>query len=214
MRLTKNVLLTFPHGRNDYETGEKIMRKKYLLTAILTTTFGLAVLMGCGSRGDKKVYFGNLANFAQLESPFKVEMKAENLIVEPAIMGVKEGSGHFHIIVDGPLSPPGSPIAKNETHIHYGQGESETILDLPVGPHTLVLQFAKGDHIPYDPALVQLINITVTKRNTVDTTALQSVNPADTSDAFPDDSLKAPSPDTTHPVSKPDTSMKAAPKTK
>ncbi len=150
------------------------MRKKLFLTTILTSAFALTVLLGCLGRGDKKVYFGNLANFAQLESPFKVEMKAENLIVEPAIMGIKDGSGHFHIIVDGPLSPPGSPIVKNETHIHYGQGESETVLDLPVGPHTLVLQFAKGDHIPYDPALVQLINITVTKQNTIDTTAPES----------------------------------------
>ena len=150
----------------------------------------LMVFTGCNKMGDKKVYFGNLENHSQVESPFKVEMKAQNLIVEPAIMGIREGAGHFHIIIDGPLSPPGTPIAKNETHIHYGNGESETILDLPVGEHTLGLQFSKGDHIPYEPPLVQLITIMVTKQNKVDSTLM---NPVDSSQVPPAaiDSLKS-----------------------
>lgn len=151
--------------------AKKISPQFKSIAKILTLGLGLTfIFSACGKRGDRKVYFGNLENYAQVESPFKVQMKAENLIVEPAIMGIREGAGHFHIIVDGPLSPPGAPIAKNESHIHYGNGESETTLDLPVGEHTLVLQFSKGDHIPYDPPLVQLINITVTKQNKADST--------------------------------------------
>jgi hypothetical protein len=127
-------------------------------------------LMACGGGGSKRVYFGNLEDGSNVESPFKVEMKAENLIVEPATMGVNDGHGHFHIIVDASLASPAEPMAKDEKHIHYGNGQMETTLDLPVGQHTLILQFAKGDHVPYDPPIYQQIQVNVTKQNAVDST--------------------------------------------
>ncbi len=168
----------------DFQGGilQKAKKLKATTWSWGVSALALGVLIGCNRMGDKKVYFGNLENHAQVESPFKVEMKAENLIVEPAIMGIREGAGHFHIIVDGPLSPPGSPIAKNSTHIHYGNGESTTVLDLPVGEHTLGLQFAKGDHVAYDPPLIQLITIMVTKQNNADSTLMK---PADSSGVMP-----------------------------
>lgn len=132
------------------------------------------ILIGCGDSSNKRVYFGNLEDGSNVESPFRVEMKAENLIVEPAAMGVNEGRGHFHILIDAPIAPTQVPIPADGKHIHYGQGQTETVLDLPVGQHTLVLQFATGDHIPYDPQIFQQIQINVTKQNpkpVVDTTA-------------------------------------------
>ncbi len=92
-------------------------------------------------------------------------MKAENLIVEPATMGVNQGHGHFHIIINAPLAGPADPMPKDEKHIHYGNGETETVLDLPVGQHTLILQFATGDHVPYDPPVYQQVQVNVTKQN-------------------------------------------------
>lgn len=146
---------------------------------------GLAVLsIGCSEKSHKRVYFGNLESGTNVESPFRVEMKAENLIVEPATLGVNEGHGHFHILVNSPLTPTGAPIPKDEKHIHYGKGEIETILDLPVGQHTLVLQFATGDHVPYDPQVFQQIQINVTKQN--------PPVPVDTAAAASPDSTQAP----------------------
>ena len=130
---------------------------------------GMGLISGCGGGGGKKVYFGNLEDGASVESPFKVAMKAENLIVEPATLGVNDGHGHFHILVDAQLAGPSGPMPKDEKHIHYGDGQIEAVLDLPVGPHTLILQFAKGDHVPYDPPVYQQVNVTVTKQNAVDT---------------------------------------------
>jgi len=143
------------------------MKKSQISTAsLLYAVLSLAFLFGnaCTGGSQKKVYFGNLQEGAQVESPFKVEMKAENLVVEPATAGVTEGRGHFHIIVDAPLASPSEPMAKDEKHIHYGQGESEALLDLAPGPHSLILQFAKGDHVPYDPLVYQQVQITVTGR--------------------------------------------------
>lgn len=154
---------------------------------------GLAILfIGCGDGSNKRVYFGNLEDGSNVESPFRVVMKTENLIVEPASLGVNEGHGHFHIIVDAPLAGSSQPIPKDETHIHYGQGETEAVLDLPVGQHTLILQFAKGDHVPYDPQVFQQVQINVTRQNpplAPDTTASQDSSLLDSGSPAPQDSM-------------------------
>lgn len=147
------------------------MLSKHLSFGILGWVGSVLILAGCGGKGGKRVYFGNLEDGASVESPLKVQMKAENLIVEPASLGVNEGHGHFHILVDASLAPSSEPIPKDAQHIHYGNGQSEAVLDLPEGKHTLILQFAKGDHVPYDPPLYQQVQVTVTKRNTPDTTS-------------------------------------------
>lgn len=154
------------------------MPKISIKPAILFLLAGSTVLLtACGGGSSKRVYFGNLEDGSNVESPFKVDMKAENLIVEPATMGVNEGHGHFHIIIDAPLSGPSDPMPKDEKHIHYGNGETEAVLDLPVGQHTLILQFATGDHVPYDPPVYQQVQVNVTKQNSADTTAI--AKPAD-----------------------------------
>jgi len=147
------------------------MRTKGLRLKTLGCWGAFLIVTACENGGGKKVYFGNLENGSNVESPFKVQMKAENLIVEPASMGVNQGHGHFHILVDEPLASPAAPIPKDGKHIHYGNGQTETTLDLPVGQHTLVLEFAKGDHVPYDPPIYQQIVVNVTKRNVADTAA-------------------------------------------
>ena len=113
----------------------------------------------------RRVYFGNLKNNQRLKSPFKVVMKAENLIVEPATNGVRDGYGHHHIIIDSPFPPLDIAIPKDEKNLHFGNGETETILNLPVGKHKLLLLFAKGDHIPYvGSAYYQEVTIEVTEQ--------------------------------------------------
>ena len=154
-------------------------------------------LFACGGGGGKKVYFGNLEDGSNVESPFKVDMKAENLIVEPATMGVNEGHGHFHIIVDASLASPAEPMSKDAKHIHYGDGQTSTTLDLPVGQHTLILQFAKGDHVPYDPPVYQQIQVNVTKQNVVDTVqAVPAAAPDSAAAKTPADSAKTAPADT------------------
>jgi hypothetical protein len=125
----------------------------------------LSMFAACNKTPPRWVSFKYLTDGAEVESPFTVHMQAENLVVEPATSGVTDGHGHFHIIVNSPMPPPTGPIPVDPQHIHYGQGQTEATLDLPEGEHTLLLQFAKGDHVPYDPQIVQQMRVTVTKRN-------------------------------------------------
>ncbi|MCA9533056.1 MAG: DUF4399 domain-containing protein [Myxococcales bacterium] len=93
-----------------------------------------------------------------------VEMGAEQLRVMPA-GELADGAGHHHIIIDGDPVPRGEAVPANESHIHYGRGQTEADLQLSAGPHTLRLQFADGAHRSYGSALSTLIHVNVAPTN-------------------------------------------------
>ena len=107
-----------------------------------------------------RVYFANLEDGAVISSPAYVEFGLEGIGLEPAGV-VKEGYGHHHILINDDFTPMGTAVPADDTHIHYGGGQSGDTLDLPAGNHTLVLQFADGMHRSYGEALSAKINVTV-----------------------------------------------------
>jgi hypothetical protein len=55
----------------------------------------------------------------------------------------------------------GTVVPKDDTHLHYGQAQTEAQLMLTPGPHTLTMQFADGAHMSYGPQMSASIKITV-----------------------------------------------------
>ena len=109
-----------------------------------------------------KVMFVAPADGATIKGPVKVQMGVEGLTVKPA--GTMEANtGHHHIIVDGKGVEKGTAVPADDTHIHFGKGQTETELTLAPGKHTLTLQFADGAHRSYGPALSTTITVTVTE---------------------------------------------------
>ena len=110
-----------------------------------------------------KVYFGNLKDGQSVTSPVKVEFAVANLSVDSAGM-VKAGSGHHHLLVDaGDSTAMGLMVAKDSTHLHFGNAQKETTLKLKPGKHRLALQFADGMHRSYGGRLANAITIEVKK---------------------------------------------------
>jgi hypothetical protein len=89
-----------------------------------------------------------------------VKMGAENVRVEAAGTQV-QGAGHHHLIVDGTFVALGAVVPKDDTHVHYGQGQTEATVMLAPGPHKLTLQLADGAHVSYGPQLSADIQIKV-----------------------------------------------------
>ena len=75
----------------------------------------------------------------------------------------KEGTGHHHLLVDvKDLPAAGQPIPKDEHHVHFGNGQTETTIKLAPGKHTLQLELADENHVPFEPAIVSKpVTITV-----------------------------------------------------
>lgn len=73
---------------------------------------------------------------------------------------VKAKTGHHHLIVDGKLPAFNKPMGKNVKH--FGGGQTEVVLNLSKGVHTLQLIMGDKSHIPHNPPVVsKKIQITV-----------------------------------------------------
>jgi len=109
-------------------------------------------------------YFVNLKNGDTVTSPFKVVFGlSPNMGVAPS--GVeKPNVGHHHLLIDKTLTPEEmtQPIAVDEQHVHFGKGQTETMVTLPPGNHTLQLVLGDWTHIPFKPPVQsEVISVTV-----------------------------------------------------
>lgn len=146
-------------------TGEETMNKdremkKFLITS---TTFalmisGVALAGETPSASGAEQYFVNLQDGATVSSPVKVLFRLSKMGVAPA--GVeKENTGHHHVFLNRKpfgLSEDGKEelefnIPADENHLHYGKGQTEAILDLKPGKHTIQLVLGDNNHVPHNP---------------------------------------------------------------
>ena len=148
--------------------------KRILILAALATF--LTAVVACGGQsdsgdgpgdsGDTGVYFIEPTDGAQVVSPLWVRMGANGLTVRNGF-SVKEGYGHHHLFInDTALTATGERIPSDDTHIHYHSSESEAIIDLSRGRHTLTLLFGNDVDQPHQPVYTDTITIDVidTKR--------------------------------------------------
>ncbi|MGD8593007.1 MAG: DUF4399 domain-containing protein [Gammaproteobacteria bacterium] len=110
---------------------------------------------------NARVYFISPADGDTVSSPVKVQFGLQGMGVAPAGTE-KENTGHHHLLIDTKLDDPMSPIPNDATHKHFGGGQTETMVELPPGKHTLQLVLGDKSHIPHDkPVMSEVITITV-----------------------------------------------------
>lgn len=100
-------------------------------------------------REATSVEFANLRSGFVLRSPLAVDFAVRGKGVVPAGHKV-EGTGHHHILLNRSL--PASVTDKlpfDDSHRHFGKGQTGTVLELPPGRHTMRLLFADHEHRPY-----------------------------------------------------------------
>lgn len=72
---------------------------------------------------------------------------------------VRDGEGHFHVIIDHSCEPPSAQIPDDDLHLHVGSGAAETMVELEPGEHSLCVQLGDGFHTALK--IFDTINITV-----------------------------------------------------
>jgi len=121
-------------------------------------------LISCSEPAPKAhVSFVQPVDGATVSRNFKVVMAVEGMKLKPA-GEITPGTGHFHLIIDegeDSYIPRNALIIKDHNHLHFGKGQTETMLRLFPGKHTLTLQLGNGHHKSYGKALSQTINVTV-----------------------------------------------------
>jgi 3-oxoacyl-ACP reductase-like protein len=111
-------------------------------------------------KAGARVFFIEPLAGSTVASPVAIKMGVEGMTVAPAGT-VAPDTGHHHLIVDGKAGALGEVVPADDTHIHFGKGQTETTLVLAPGGHTLTLQFADGMHRSYGPELSSTIQLTV-----------------------------------------------------
>jgi hypothetical protein len=111
------------------------------------------------------VYFVNLKDGDTVSSPFRVVFGVHGAGwgVAPAEVD-KPNTGHHHLLIDTELSEEEKQFAipKDDQHLHFGAGQTETVLMLPAGQHTLQLVFGDLRHELHKPAPIMSQKITIT----------------------------------------------------
>ena len=103
---------------------------------------------------NAKLYIISPADGETVSSPFKIVFGLEGMGVAPA--GIKfNNTGHHHLLIDLTEPPDtNSPIPSDDNHRHFGNGQTEALIELEPGEHTLQLMLGDHMHIPHDPVVV------------------------------------------------------------
>jgi hypothetical protein len=103
-----------------------------------------------------KVYLQGLKDGKTVPSKFVVRFGLKGMGIAPA--GIKfPNTGHHHLLIDtadDAMPDLTKPLAMSDTLKHFGAGQTEAVLELPAGEHTLQLILADHLHIPHDPPVI------------------------------------------------------------
>lgn len=86
-------------------------------------------------------------------SPVTVRFGLRGMGVAPAGVAM-ESTGHHHLLIDAEPPPFDRPIPADANHVHFGKGQTEAVVTLAPGRHTLQLLLADHIHIPHDPPVM------------------------------------------------------------
>jgi len=107
------------------------------------------------------VFFITPMNGATVRSPVTVKFGVSGVSVTTA-GDMAANSGHHHLLVDTVLADPSMPVPSDGQNLHFGKGQTETMLELAPGTHSLQLVLGDGNHVPHDPPIMSsVISITV-----------------------------------------------------
>jgi hypothetical protein len=102
------------------------------------------------SAANAKVYFVYPTEGAYVSRTPNIRFGLVNMGVAPA--GIERpNTGHHHLMVDAPLPPLDQPIPNDFNHLHFGAGQTEAQIMLPLGEHTLQLLLGDENHMAHEP---------------------------------------------------------------
>ena len=133
-----------------------------ITTKFLHRVVAGAIVSTCmaASAFAQTVSFVEPADGATVSSPFKVKFAVSGMDVKPAGELVAN-TGHHHLLINAAPIKAGESVPFDDTHLHFGKGQTEAEVKLAPGVYNLTMQFANGAHQSYGPTLSNTIKVTV-----------------------------------------------------
>ena len=138
----------------------------FLLSLLIIPVVGGAVSAQTprsSSPEGAEAYFINLSDGDTVESPFLIQFGLRGMGVAPAGADFPD-TGHHHLLVDLDIAAVDVdlPLPPSENLLHFGGRQTETILELEPGTHTLQMLLGNLSHIPHEPPVSsEIITVTV-----------------------------------------------------
>ncbi len=130
------------------------MNTKITLFSLLACfTLFMSVQAKSPAAPDSYVYIISPQDGEIVHSPVLVKFGLRGMGIAPA--GIEsENTGHHHLLIDVEKLPDlDKPIPADEQHKHFGKGQTEALIELSPGKHSLQLLLGDFSHIPHDTAV-------------------------------------------------------------
>ena len=124
-----------------------------LVASVLLASLSIFAVDRTPSKAGATVYIISPANGEVVANSFKVQFGLSGMGIAPATVD-KSNTGHHHLIVDGHIDTINKNLPIGAQAMHFGAGQTETVLTLPAGKHTLQLLLADKFHIPHQPVVM------------------------------------------------------------
>ena len=112
---------------------------------------------------SSELYFIEPKDGQVVEKTFVVKFGLKDFGVAPAGYDINN-TGHHHLLIDVELPDLNKPIPADANHLHFGGGQTETLVTLSPGEYSLQLLVGDKFHIPHNPPVIsKKIKITVTR---------------------------------------------------
>ncbi len=132
----------------------------------------LAAILPCAApalahkaKKNAEVFITNLEDGVVATSPLRIGFGARHIEIAPLGVNVHR-AGHHHLLID--VAEPESLddiIPFDANHLHYMDGETEAVIELPPGEHTLQLILGDEEHQPWGEHLIsERVTIRVEER--------------------------------------------------
>jgi hypothetical protein len=99
------------------------------------------------------VYIVSPVHGEVVTTPVKVVFGLSGMGVAPAGID-KAKTGHHHLLIDTAVPDLDKPIPADDNHRHFGGGQTEVVIELTPGKHTLQLLLADFTHTPHSPPVM------------------------------------------------------------
>lgn len=113
--------------------------------------------------GKRAVFFAEPKDGAVVGTEFKVVFGVKGWLVRP-LGDMTAGTGHHHLLIN-PAAPVETgkliPVDQPEKIMHFGKGQTETMVRLAPGRYTLQLQLGDGGHNSLGEEARSSITVTV-----------------------------------------------------
>lgn len=122
----------------------------------------LTIIFSISAVASAEVFIISPKNGEKVSSPVEVIFGLKGMGIAPA--GVNfPNSGHHHLLINlNELPDLKSGIPADANHLHFGKGQTQALIELDPGEHTLQLLLGDWMHVPHEiPVVSEKVKIFV-----------------------------------------------------